>query len=216
MSESVNVTPRGRAAFVYVWQPQKQVAGQQQPEDRWRYSITVLFDEESLAPLKAAARAVAIDKYGSAGAIPKTIATPWESCRSKNQKRIRQGKEPWKGFKDGLWAVNFNRNCQRGAVGVVDHKNRILQAADNLLYPGCEVRVRFSPFWTDKGGTERLCFELEHVQVVGAGERLDGFEPIPVDKAFDETTYYGEIPASVGAAAASEQSPTEGADDDPF
>ena len=127
--------------------------------------------------------------------VPKDLKVPWVSCTAKNQARISLGKEPFAGYDDGSFAVAFNRYVADGRVGVANHLVQPIAAADNMLYAGCIVIIRYRPYVTvthDPSG--RLCFQLEHVQVVGAGSPLVA-RSVPVEQAFTPTEYDGDYAA---------------------
>ena len=193
MSDAL-ITPRGVAAFLNIWTPQTTMNGQPLPPENHRFSITGIFTEEDMRPIKDSARPIVAEAFPKGA--PPNIALPWVSCTAKNQQRIAVGKEPFAGYEDGKFAVAFNRNVNDGRVGVVDHNLKSIAAADNLLYAGCIVIIRYQAYVTTKHvATGRLCFQLEHLQVVGEGTPLQP-RSVPVEHAFEPTEYEGEYAGS--------------------
>lgn len=139
------------------------------PEEKLKYSITMLFTMEEINAdpaqkalwdqLIASAQACAIEKWGDK--IPATLASPF---------RKGEEKEQFAGYGEGVMFMNAKTTTR---PGVVDQRVvRIIDPED--FYAGCYAHADINPFAWTYMGKSGISFGLQNVQKVGDGEPLGG------------------------------------------
>lgn len=168
MADNV-LTPEFRVSFPYVFRPQKALEAGKEP----KYSVTMLFKKgENLSALKAAAKKVAVEKWGEdQSKWPKNLRLPFRD----------QGEKEFAGYEAGAIFITATSKQRPGLVDA--NVQDILD--ESQFYAGCYARATIRAFAYDQAGNRGVAFGLQNVQKLRDGEPLGGrsrpqddFEPI--------------------------------------
>lgn len=176
------MTPEFRAAFAQVFQP-KGIKGDKNSKEK--FSVTMLYAKGAdLSKLKAAARQVAVDKWGEEGLkkIGSKLKLPFKD-QTENAER-------YAGFEEGAVYMQASSDTKPGCV---DAKVQdIIDPED--FYSGCYARATVQPYaWEHPTGGKGVSFGLLNIQKLRDGERLGGGR----SKASDDFEAVGEdLPSS--------------------
>ena len=172
MADSL-LTPTFRLSFPQLFEPKSFKNGDP------KFSLVMLFEQGTdISTLKAAAKAVAINKWG-ADKLPANLTNPF---------RDGSEKEHLDGYEAGVTFVGAKANAEY-PPDVVDHaKQEIIVRKE--IYAGCYCRAVVTPFAYDAAGNKGVSFGLRAVQKVGDGPSFGGggselFDELPVS---DTTT----------------------------
>ena len=190
MAKTKVTTPRFRASYVHIWQPQEQKndAG----ETKKVYGLTMLFPENAnLDELKAICSEAKAEKFGAATKGIKMPFRRWDATSADGEPVFDIDKNPeYKGC-----IIVTARSYDR-PIGVIDRDRNVLQYPDDAdkLYSGCYCLATLTAYGyqTPKGG-KGVAFGLSSLMVVGNGEPLvsrsnpeDDFKTIDVSKYIPE------------------------------
>lgn len=156
------ITPEFRVSYPSIFEKSAYEDGT--PE----YSLTALFPKNvDLKPLKKAALAAAIEKFG-------------EEFKSWPEKKKSRFRWPWRdGDKEksdspeyeGMYFVKFS--AKKNKPGLVDKKTKpILDEED--FYAGCYARAEIVAYAYEKAGNLGVSFDLWNVQKLRDGEPFSG------------------------------------------
>jgi len=161
------VTPEAILSYPHLDQPQKK----RKATDKSKYSAALVFKPGTdISALKAAALAVAVDRWGQKAADMLKKG----SLRSP----FRYDAEA-KGYEDGSVFMNVRTDQQPGLVYRYPEPgtNRPAKVAPEdikkVFYPGAIVKAHVSAFTYDNEGNKGVSFGLNHVQKWEEGERID-------------------------------------------
>lgn len=156
------LTPEFRASFVSVFAPKAVLGSNEQ-----KYSITMLFNKkdkkvmEGLEKMKAAVKAVLVDKFGPDQAKwPKNLRLPFR----KGEEKDYEGYGP---------DVVFVTASSKIKPGLVDHNVQPI-LDQNEFYSGCYARATLSAYYYDKAGNKGVAFGLRNIQKIKDGEPFSG------------------------------------------
>lgn len=157
--------PVGIGSYVTVLKPKADKKG------NLKYSISILIPksrEKELEPLKAAALAVATEKWGAKGAA---------IFQNQQYPLIRDGDKPnAEGEVDsnakGCWVIRSRSDRKPGIVGP-NPKEEVFFDEENC-YSGCWFRVQGGLFAYEAEGNKGVSIGLNNVQVCRQGTRIDG------------------------------------------
>ena len=169
-------TPPFIASYPAVFEAKENLNG------KLKYSVSMVFPEGTdMAPLKKAARAAVVAKFGTDKSNwPKKIKMPF---RDGNEDKDGEGV-----YKNATF-VSANSNNR---PGIVDRNmNEIIDEDD--FYPGCLARATVNFYYFDKSGTKGIACGLNNLQFLKDGERLDGrtsaqedFDSVEDEGGYDE------------------------------
>lgn len=181
------ITPKFRVSYPHLFKPQ-----QNELNGKQEFSLVAIFAKGTdLTPLKKAAEAVLIDKFGpDKTKWPTNLRNPFRKCseRWKNEggKQIIPA-----GYEDGeAIFMTFKQDAEKGRPTVVDqHVAEILEP--QYVYPGMYARASVRPYVYSQKGNQGVSFGLSNVQKLDEGEPLGGtrtraqddFEAVAVDMA---------------------------------
>lgn len=189
MAEAIN-TPEGRVMWPYVFRTNKP----QNPEDKAKYSIQLLFPKDAnLKPLMSAVNAIMTEKFGAKETWPKKWRNPFRD----------QGEIEKPGYEDGCVFITASATedfkpgvVKREGGAIVD----VIDASD--IYSGCWAVAQVKPFWYEVKGNKGVAFGLNHVCKMRDDKPLDG--RMKASEAFKEF------------AGSGDEADGEGGGDDPF
>lgn len=162
------MTPEFRVSFPSVFEARAFAEGQTK-----KFELTALFPAGTdLSPLKALAKAAAVDKWGDK--IPANLRSPF-----------RDGSE--KPDLEGYEGCVFVKMTSLQRPGVVDQNVQpIIEPSD--FYGGCYARASITAFAYDQMGNKGVSFGLQNVQKLRDGDAFSGrskpeedFEPVATD-----------------------------------
>lgn len=164
------ITPEFRAAFCGLF---RATAPRENPDGKKKFSVRAVFmPGTDLAGLKAAARAVATEKWGNQ--MPKTMRSPFRTNEELDN--------PIPGIPDDAVVMTFSANEDR-RPGLVDAKlNDIIDDAE--VYAGAWFRAQVRAYAYDTQGNRGVAFGLENVQKLRDDDPL-GSGRMPASKAFE-------------------------------
>ncbi|SFJ68956.1 ssDNA-binding protein [Methylobacterium brachiatum] len=177
MAETVDaiITPKFRASFVWVFKPK---ADKRDPLKKPKYSVLMLFPKGTdLSALKAAAKAAAIQKWGSDADAK--LKHPKFKSPFKDQATLVDGEgKPYAGVMEGGVAVEAWSYTAPGLAGPKldpsTGKVEIL-TAETDFYSGAWARAKIRPYaWTNDLGGIGLSFDLVNLQKLADDDRLGG------------------------------------------
>jgi hypothetical protein len=154
------VTPKGEAAYAYVYKPQKAMQEGRDPQ----YSLTLLFNEgdPKLDKLRSAIIEVATAKFGQKAAVM------LEKGQLKNP--LRPGSDRTdENFEDKVFITA--RSTDKPQI-VDEDAEPIMDQAD--FYSGCEARMDIYLYAFEKAGNKGVAAILNSAQKLGEGIRRSG------------------------------------------
>jgi hypothetical protein len=165
------ITPQATLSYPALFAPKEALDG------KLKYSCCLIFTRNAdLKPLKDAARAVAVGRWGLKVML-KESQLKWP---------FRDGAErSAAGFGPNTTFINVTSERQPGVVSRfagADGKPTVITDPDEL-YPGCVVRASLGAFSYDRNGNRGVSFGLNALQKLGEGKRLDG--RVAVEDEFD-------------------------------
>lgn len=170
------ITPEAILSYPHLHQPQPAKAGQKP-----KYSATLIFPKGTdLSALRAAAIEAGRDKFGTgikAGGkiIPIEQAFDAGLLRSPFRTDVLA-----KGYPEGSTFINIRSDNKPGVVynypapGTTKPAVVPDERIKTEFYPGVFVRASVSAFGYEAEGNKGVSFGLNNVQLLRAGERLDG------------------------------------------
>lgn len=170
-------TPKFRASFAWLFEPQPPMEGQQGEP---KYGVTMLFDAAAqktaqFAAMKKLAEQAAREKFGD-----KLVedGNGWFKLKTgkalKNPFRSGLEKDGMEGYGAG---VVFAAATSKMQPGVVDAKlNRIISkdVGPDGFYSGCDARATVTAYGYDKAGNVGVAFGLQNVQKLGDNTAFSG------------------------------------------
>ena len=151
------------------------------------FQATILVPPDlDLAPFKAAVVACMEEHWGAAQKLAGR-SNPIKSCTNINLARAAEDKKPWAGYEDGWHAIRtqsqFIPEVVDQAVRPVfappsnatgDELAQLIRAAEKRVYPGVYCRFLIGAYPWNHQGTKGIGFNINAVQLVDDGPRLDG------------------------------------------
>ncbi len=160
-------TPTFRVSYPHLFKPQ-----QLKPTDKPKYSVVGLFSKKSdMSWLKRVINQAKVNAFGP----DKDEWPEFESPVIDGDDKKYKDNDGYK----GNWAIKFSANAELGTPGVVDERNRVIEAKDAAkFYPGCYAHaIAFAYVW-EYMGRHGVGFILDHVQKVRDGDAFGGRKPI--------------------------------------
>lgn len=167
MADSIR-TPKFRVSFPHVFVPQDQK--KDDGSVKKEYSCVMLFDKDAdLSALKAAAQAVATEKWGDK--IPSNLRSPFKN----------QGDKDYEGYEDGAVFIEARTTTRPAVVGMeqveIDGQMRFKPLDETEFYPGCYAWATVNAYAYGGAGTKYspgIGFGLRNIQKLEDGEPLGG------------------------------------------
>lgn len=157
------LTPEFRVSYPHVFKPQSP-----KPNDKLKYSVTMLFPKDSdLSGVKEVIKQAKIASFGSKENWPEGLQSP-----------VTDGDDPKHADKEGYkghWVIKASSNEEQ-KPGVVDENvEPILDQA--AFYPGCYARAYVLATTWEYMGKVGVMFILDHVQKLRDGKAFGGKKP---------------------------------------
>jgi len=160
-------TPVFRVSFPNVFNPESFDG-----EDKGKFSITMLFDEDTdLSALKKAAKKAAKEKWGKK--LPKKLNSPFRDGAEKEGELD--------GYSEGMTFVRASSNRKPDVVD--KQRNKLTEPEE--FYPGCYAIATVNAFAYDTKGNKGVSFGLGNILKVDEGEPF-GFASDPMDDFADD------------------------------
>lgn len=172
------VIRNARLSFPAIFAPKTGPVGQDGKTGDPRYSATLILepDNPSVAAILAAARAVAVEKWGDqADKMLAALKLQQGLCFGKGDEKLnREGNVPEE-LAGMIW-VNVGRPQKKGPPLVVDRDPNVrLTEQSGRVYGGCFVNVKVQVWPLDMPGVQRrIVATMDTVQFVGDGDAFGG------------------------------------------
>ncbi len=145
------------------------------PKSALQYScVLVLAPGYDLTPFKKAMRAAWVEKHGEASGL-KPLRPPIKPCAPK-----ADGTWPG-GFEEGAYTIRAA--SRKRQPGVYDRDLTLITDPDKI-YAGCKVNARLTAWVWQHATGSGVSFNIDMVQFVEHGDRLDGGSVPGADQVF--------------------------------
>lgn len=184
------ITPVGRLSYPALFKAKPNKKGE------LKFGCALILDPDKCGPIKDAILKAAQEKWGE------KALDGLKHGRLKNP--LRKGEER----EDEAYHGKLFFNCVgNNRPGIVNHLGQPVTDPD-LVYPGMFVRLHISIYPFDVPENKGVGIGLNHVQIVGAGERLDN--RVSAEKAFNDGASFDGYDTSGLAGGASGGGSAEG------
>lgn len=170
-------TPRGRVLFVNAFKA-RAAEGDDGEKGTPKYSITLVFDPAKFTESdkkKFSALVAAVNKETKDSFKLKDYDFRKPGSFKPGIRKLEDRVPPFEG--DGLPEVGYFLNASSlFKPGVVDLNGNDVapeEGNEDILYRGCYARATLNLFAFDKRGNKGISFQLNNIQVLGDGKRLD-------------------------------------------
>ena len=207
------ITPEGVLSFPALLEARKA-----SEDAKPKFGVTLLFypdqvqqylpGKADLKALKAAVAQVAQEEFGKK--LPEMIKSgKFKSPFLSDEEQIEKY-----GWPEGTIYLRLSSLRKPGVVsGLRDANGKptVLtdQEIEEKLYPGARVRCSVRPFAYDVSGNRGVSFDLQNVQLLGDGERIDGRSN--AEDEFEATTEAADLADSDAPAEAPAAAPAKAA-----
>lgn len=165
------LTPEFRFSYPYLFKPRP---NPKKPDAKGKYELMAMFPKGcDLSALKAAAKAVTVEKFGADPASwPKNLRLPFRDQGEKQKMDKATGK-----------VIGLQDGCEEGAIFLnlrTEHRPGIVDAKvqpiidDSEIYSGCYGKAQVHAFYYDVDGNKGIAFGLDNVQKTRDGDPLGG------------------------------------------
>lgn len=159
------VTPIGRLSYPNLFKARPSQDGGEP-----KFGCALILDPDKIGPVREAILKCAQEKWGDKALEGLKHGRLHNPLRDGNQREDEAYQ--------GKWFLSANG---KNRPGIVNHMNVVVTDPD-LVYPGMYVRLNLTFFTFARPEKKGVGVGLNHVQLVGAGERLDN--RVSADKAF--------------------------------
>jgi len=181
------LTPKFRASYPHLFKPQKNDLN-----GKTEYSIVAIFPKGTdLTPLKKAAEAVLVEKFGADNTKwPTNLRNPFRKCSERWKNDGGKQSIP-AGYEDGdAIFMTFKQDAEKSRPTVVDQQVQEILEPQHV-YAGMYARASVRPYYYNQKGNQGVSFGLNNVQKMDDGEPLGGgktraqddFEAVAADMA---------------------------------